>query len=257
MLPNSFMSLFLIGLLIFGIQKVMLSQPLHRKAMFSAGFRGPWVLVIFLVCKLCLAMLFAFLFLLIGEEGTKSLPSGWFPIMIVVSAMAGFYTPQFWLSWNMNKRRERLAEGFTEALDLLAVCVEAGLGLDLAISRVGKEIRTKNKELGDEIQLVSLEIRAGFTREQALRNLSDRTDLEEIRNLIAIIIQTERFGTSHSQAIRGYSDSIRLTRSQKVERLAVKLPVKLLIAAIVFIIPSMLIAFIGPGTILLMRHLLP
>lgn len=233
-----------------------------KKTLVTAGYRGPRTPVIFLGSKLFLGILFGALFFLFGDEAIKAMSAkgvsvNVFSMLMVGTALAGFYTPQLWLGMAMSGRKERLLDGFPDALDLMVVCVEAGLGLDQAISRVGEEISIGHKDLGDEFQLVSLELRAGFSREQALRNLSDRTDLDEIRSLIALLIQTDRFGTSVGQALRVHSDSMRMNRRIRAEEMASKLPVKLMLPLIVFIFPSLMVVIIGPGAIKLIRNFLP
>ena len=228
-----------------------------RRTLVTAGYRGARTSVIFLGSKIFMGILFGALFFMFGDQVTKGKPAHVFPMAMVATAVGGFYAPQLWLSMAVSRRKERLLNGFPDALDLMVVCVEAGLGLDQAISRVGEEIKIGHKDLGDEFQLVSLELRAGFSREQALRNLSDRTDLDEIRSLIALLIQTDRFGTSVGQALRVHSDSMRMNRKIRAEELASKLPVKLMLPLIVFIFPSLMVVIIGPGIIKLVRNFVP
>ncbi|RMH09609.1 MAG: type II secretion system F family protein [Nitrospirae bacterium] len=228
-----------------------------RRALITAGYRGAQAPIIFLGTKLFLALCMVGLFFVFGAEYLRTLPANWIPLTGLACALAGFYAPQFWLSWAITHRKEKLIKGFPDALDLMVVCVEAGLGLDQAIARVGEEIKLGHPELAEEFQLVSLELRAGFTREQALRNLGERTELEDIRSLIALLIQTDRFGTSIAQALRVHSDSMRLNRRLKAEELAAKLPVKLMFPLILFIFPSLLIVIMGPGIIKLMRDIFP
>jgi len=181
----------------------------------------------------------------------------YFPIVLIGVMVMGYYGPQLWLSNTINKRKERLVNGFPDALDLMVVCVEAGLGLDQAISRVGHEVKQGHPDLGDEFILLNLELRAGLSREQGLRNLVNRTDLDDIRSLVALLIQTDRFGTSIGQALRVHSDSMRLKRRLKAEERGAQLPVKLMIPLILFIFPALMVVIIGPGAISLMRNLLP
>ena len=228
-----------------------------RKTLVTAGYRGARTPLIFLGSKIFMGILFGALFFMFGDQVTKGKPAHVFSMAMVATAVGGFYLPQLWLSMAVSRRKERLLNGFPDALDLMVVCVEAGLGLDQAISRVGEEIKIGHKDLGDEFQLVSLELRAGFSREQALRNLSDRTDLDEIRSLIALLIQTDRFGTSVGQALRVHSDSMRMNRKIRAEELASKLPVKLMLPLIVFIFPSLMVVIIGPGAIKLIRNFIP
>ena len=126
-----------------------------------------------------------------------------------------------------------------------------------AIGRVGDEVKRTHPELGDELNLLAVELRTGVSRQDALRNLAHRTDLEEVRNLVALLVQTDRFGTSIGQALRVHADSMRTTRRLKAEELAAKLPVKLLIPLIFFIFPSMFIVLIGPACIKMVRVLFP
>lgn len=158
----------------------------------------------------------------------------------------GFYLPNIWLKIRIQKRKRRIFEGFPDALDLVVVCLEAGMGMDSAINRVGDEIRAIHKDLSDELKLLSLEIRAGMTRKDALRNFAARTDLEEVRNLVTLISQTDRFGTSAASALRVYSDNFRARRYQRGEEKATKLPVKMIIPMILFILPAMVVAILGP-----------
>jgi tight adherence protein C len=139
----------------------------------------------------------------------------------------------------------------------MVVCVEAGLGLDQAIARVGGEVERAHPELSDELNILSLELRTGISRQEALRNLSHRTDLEEVGNLVALLVQTDRFGTSIGQALRVHADSMRTTRRLRAEELAAKLPVKLLLPLIFFIFPSMFIVVLGPAIIKMVRVLFP
>jgi tight adherence protein C len=154
-------------------------------------------------------------------------------------------------------RQDALQRAIPDALDLMVVCVEAGLGLDQAIARVGQEVSHAHPALGDELNILSQELRTGVQRQVALRNLAHRTDLEEVRNLVALLVQTDRFGTSIGQALRVHADSMRTTRRLKAEELAAKLPVKLLFPLIFFIFPSMFIVTIGPACIRMVRMLIP
>jgi len=228
-----------------------------RRTLVTAGYRSPKASVIFWGSQIFLAVLCGLLFFIFGGDLFKQSSGNWFPLSIAGCAFAGFKLPQFWLSLAVSRRKEKIIDGFPDALDLMVVCVEAGLGLDPAISRVGEEIKIGHKELGDEFQIVSLELRAGFSRAQALRNLSDRTDIDEIRSLIALLIQTDRFGTSVGQALRVHSDSMRINRRLRAEELAAKLPVKLMLPLILFIFPALLVVIIGPGAIRLINDLLP
>jgi tight adherence protein C len=168
----------------------------------------------------------------------------------------GFYLPDIYLRRIIAKRREKLFEGLPDALDLLLVCVEAGMGLDAAFNRVAEEIKLSNKTLSDELKIMNLELMAGKARKDALRDLAIRTDLEDMNGLVTLLIQTDKFGTSLSQALRVYSDTFRTIRSQRAEEMAAKLPVKLILPLVLFIFPSLLVAILGPAFIRLYQVLI-
>lgn len=226
-----------------------------REKLVNAGYRQAKAPILFLGTRIFLAVLFGVGFLIFGTEATKGMSSPYaFPGILVLCMVVGFYGPQLWLSSAISKRKERLVDGFPDALDLMVVCVEAGLGLDQAMNRVGQEIMMGHKELGGEFSLLNLELRAGLSREQALRNLVLRTDLSDIRSLVALLIQTDRFGTSIGQALRVHSDSMRMTRRMKAEEKAAQLAVKLMIPLILFIFPALMVVIAGPGAIRLMNN---
>lgn len=228
-----------------------------KASLATAGYRNSRAIVIFLGTRIFLAILSGLAFLVFGSEVMQGKDPIYFPIALIGVMVTGFYGPQLWLSNTINKRKERLVNGFPDALDLMVVCVEAGLGLDQAISRVGHEVKQGHPDLGDEFILLNLELRAGLSREQGLRNLVNRTDLDDIRSLVALLIQTDRFGTSIGQALRVHSDSMRLKRRLKAEERGAQLPVKLMIPLILFIFPALMVVIIGPGAISLFRNLMP
>jgi len=228
-----------------------------RAKLATAGYRNPRGPVVFLGARIFLAVFFGLIFLIAGSEAMQGKDPMVFAMTLIGTMVAGFYGPQLWLQNAISTRKERLVLGFPDSLDLMVVCVEAGLGLDQAIARVGKEVKQGHPELGDEFTLLNLELRAGLSREQGLRNLVSRTDLEDIRSLVALLIQTDRFGTSIGQALRVHSNSMRLKRRLKAEEKGAQLPVKLMIPLILFIFPALMVVIIGPGAIQLMRTLMP
>jgi len=161
------------------------------------------------------------------------------------------------LKWRVDKRKEKILKGFPDALDLMVVCLEVGTSLDAAIYRVGEEMKLGNKVLSEEFKLLSLELRAGKQRRDALRNLALRTDSEDVSTLVSLLIQTDKFGTSVAQALRVHSDSMRTKRYQRAEEVATKLPVKLLFPLILFFFPSLFVILLGPAVIQIIRILLP
>ncbi|MDH5585645.1 MAG: type II secretion system F family protein [Nitrospirota bacterium] len=228
-----------------------------KASLASAGYRASRAVVVFFGARIFLAILFGVVFLVLGSDAMDGKDPMYFPIVLIGVMVVGFYLPQFWLSSAIEKRKERLVNGFPDALDLMVVCVEAGLGLDQAIARVGQEVKEGHPDLGEEFLLLNLELRAGLSREQGLRNLVNRTDLEDIRSLVALLIQTDRFGTSIGQALRVHSDSMRLKRRLKAEERGAQLPVKLMIPLILFIFPALIVVIIGPGAINIIRKLMP
>lgn len=177
-------------------------------------------------------------------------------IICISLALFGFYLPDILLSVKIARRREEIIKGLPDALDLLVVCVEAGLGLDAAFDRVANEISLSDKALSDELKLLNRELRAGKPRRDALRNLALRTDVEDLKSLVTMLVQTDRFGTSVAQALRVYSDSFRTKRYQRAEEIAARLPVKLVFPCILFIFPSMFVVILGPALIRISQTLL-
>lgn len=173
------------------------------------------------------------------------------PIQIVfvtlILAFLGFYIPDIWLHIKISKRKEEIIRGFPDALDLMVICAEAGMGLDAAINRVGDEMQLRHPRVSEEFRLLTLELRAGKMRREALKNFAMRTNAEDIESFVTLLIQTDKFGTSIAQALRVQADSMRTKRTQKVEEIAAKLPVKLLFPTILFIFPSMFLVLAGPA----------
>ena len=171
-------------------------------------------------------------------------------------SLGGLYLPEFWLQAKIASRKKKLFEGLPDALDLMVICVEAGMGLDASIHRVSQELRLTSPVLSDELKLLNLEIRAGKPRPEALRNLALRTDLEDINSLVTLLIQTDQFGTSVAQTLRVYADSFRTRRFQRAEEIAARLPVKLIFPCVLFIFPSLFIVILGPAVIQIYQALL-
>jgi len=154
-------------------------------------------------------------------------------------------------------RQHRIRLGLPDALDLTVICVEAGLALDQALMRVGQDLHHAHPDLADEFHLVNLEMRAGKPRAEALRNLVDRTGVDDIRSLVGTLIQTDRFGTSVAQALRVHSDSLRTERRQRAEEQAAKTTIKMVPPLVLFVLPSIIFVTIGPALIQLIRQLGP
>lgn len=178
-------------------------------------------------------------------------------IFLGLALFLGYILPDIWLVWRVHARQHKLRLALPDGLDLLVICVEAGLGLDQALMRVAQELRITHPELSDELQLVNLEMRVGKTRIDALRELARRTGLEDIKSLVAMLIQTERFGTSIAQSLRVHSDDLRTKRRQRAEEMAAKTTVKMVPALVFFIFPALMVVILGPALIAIMRELLP
>ncbi|HUP04386.1 MAG TPA: type II secretion system F family protein [Bryobacteraceae bacterium] len=176
---------------------------------------------------------------------------------IGISLASGWILPRFLLEKKVAKRQETLRLSLADALDLLVVAVEAGLGLDQAMQYVAKELQWSHPVLSEELSLVQLEMRAGKRRADALRNLAERTGEPELKKLVAILIQNDRFGTSMGDSLRNHSDFLRTKRRQDAEERAGKVGVKLVFPIFFFVLPSMLIVAVGPGVLQIFTQLLP
>ncbi|NDC07767.1 MAG: type II secretion system F family protein [Oxalobacteraceae bacterium] len=228
-----------------------------RIAFINAGWRQPSAPTIFFGIKTLLALSFPLIALTLSGEGL--LASGASRILFVLASTAavGYYLPNLVLHYKIADRQREIFQSFPDALDLLIICVEAGLGLDQAIAKVAAEIDIKSKVLAQELQLVLLELRSGFSRETALRHLALRTGLEEIDLLVAMMIQADRFGTSMGDSLRVHADNLRTKRRQRAEEAAAKIAVKLLMPLIFMIFPTLMLVLVGPAMIQIYRVLLP
>lgn len=220
-----------------------------RLKFLRAGIRRPNAVFVFYGCKTILVVLLPAFYLLLETQLHLRVPATWNMVFCLFFAFAGYYFPDFWLAMRVRERRERIMEGFPDALDLLVVCSEAGIGLDASIYRVAEELRFSNKDISDEFRLVNFEMRSGKSRQEALNNLSRRVDLDEVKSFIGLMNQTFQFGTSVSNALRVYSDTFRTNRRQKAEEVAAKLPTKLLFPCILFIFPALFVVILGPAMI--------
>ncbi len=228
-----------------------------RIRFMNAGYRGNEAPMIYFALKSLLTLALPGIFFLYAGVSHLEWKPNTFLLVLLMLAAFGYYLPNGVLARMIASRQRELFENFPDAMDLMTVCVEAGLGLDAAITRVGEEMRLKSEVLAEELHLVNLELRAGRTREQALRNLALRTGVEEIDALVAMLVQADRFGTSVADSLRVHAESLRSKRRLRAEEAAAKIPVKLLFPLIFFIFPSLLLVLLGPAFIGVYRVLLP
>ncbi len=206
----------------------------------AAGYRGAVYVNIYYTVKLLGPVVAALIvgFLIRGQNLFM-----WFMILGAV----GFLGPDFWLTNAVKQRRERIRLALPDALDLLIICMEAGLGMDQALIRIGEELRLAHKDLSDEFLFIRLEQRAGKPRIEAWRNMAARTNLEVVRSFVNMLVQTERFGTPLSKSLGFFADSLRTRRRQQAEEMAAKTTIKLVFPLVFFIFPSMFIVLLVPA----------
>lgn len=218
--------------------------------MIRAGFRRPETIQAINGMRLLLPLAFLAIAFFSGIYR-------WNPFFILMfAALLGYMLPEFWLVGRVRARQHRLRLAVPDGLDLLVICVEAGLGLDHALLRVAEELQVAHREFCEELQLVTAEMRLGKTRVDALRELARRTGLDDIKALVAMLVQTERFGTSIAQSLRVHSDDLRLKRRQRAEELAAKISVKMVPVLVFFIFPALMIVILGPAFITIWRQIL-
>ena len=223
--------------------------------LIRAGFRSENALPVFYGVRIVIAaMVLILCIVIVGKmEPNPVMKMG----LMFSGAGAGWILPRFFLQKRVAKRQEVLRLSLPDALDLLVVSVEAGLGLDMAIQHVARELHTSHPELSEEMSLVTLEMRAGKRRAEALRNFAERTGEAEFRKLVAILIQNDRFGTSMGESLRTHSDFLRVRRRQEAEERAGKVGVKLVFPIFFFILPSMMVVAAGPGLLQVFKYLFP
>jgi len=176
-------------------------------------------------------------------------------ILFFILVALGYFLPSLILNHLVSTRKRKIKESLPDALDLLVVCVEAGQGLNAALKRVSDDLKLGNPVLARELGMVNLEISAGLEREVALRNLAERTGVEDVASLTSMLIQADRFGTSLAQSLKVQSETLRTTRRQRLEELAAKTPVKLVFPLLLFIFPALMVVIIGPAAIRIMENI--
>jgi tight adherence protein C len=218
-----------------------------RQRLTRAGYRNESAAKVFYGCQVVLPILLSALALVTGL-GSLS------PFLVYLMALGGGYlAPSFWLDRMIKKRQKKINRGLPDVLDLLVICMEAGLSLDQATARTAQELSTSLPELCDELNIVVLEQHAGRARSDAWKNLAERTGVESVRNLVSMLVQTEQFGTSVAKMLRVHSDSLRTQRVQMIEELASKTSVKLVFPLVLFIFPALFLVTLGPAAIVMVE----
>lgn len=225
------------------------------RRLMRAGLRGPNALKMLYGIKVLLAVVLPAAALMATAKSEFD-PSN--KILLLAAAVAiGFFGPNEYVRRRARRRQKRILRGLPNALDLMVVCVESGLGLDQAVVQVAKELQAAYAEIGEEFSLMNLEMKAGKRRADALRNLADRTGVEEVKKLVAVLVQADRFGTSVAQSLRGHSEFMRVQTRQQAEEKAAKLGVKLVFPIFFCILPSLFVVTVGPVIVRIVRELIP
>jgi len=230
------------------LRKLFAPEPdpkLVRRLML-AGFRRQAHADIFLGSRLAVPATLGILVALFASSNVI--------LFFFIAVGIGFFLPDFWLTWATNRRRDKIRLSLPDGLDFLAICLEAGLGLDQAIIRLAQELKISHPELSEELLQLNFEQRAGVPRIAAWQSLSDRVDLESVRSFVGMLIQTDRFGTPISKSLGAFSDGLRLQRRQKAEELAAKTTIKMLFPLALFIAPAMGVVLLGPPALSLVKH---
>jgi tight adherence protein C len=216
-----------------------------KQRLIRAGLRKESTVKIFYGCKVIVPLVLCTLALVSGLASLS-------PFFVYSSALAlGYIGPDFWLGRQIKKRQSKIRKGLPDVLDLLVICIEAGLGLDQATVRSSEELTHAQPELCDELRVVVLEQRAGRPRQDTWKHLAERTDVDAIRNLVTMMIQAEQFGTSIGKTLRTHSDTLRTQRIQQVEEQAAKTTIKLIFPLVFFIFPSLFLVVLGPAVLIM------
>nr|WP_227746825.1 type II secretion system F family protein [Paraburkholderia franconis] len=231
-------------------------SPLRTRFM-HAGWRNASAPALYFAAKTVLVVGLPLLCLVVSAPYVATDAGHKVALLLLVLAVVGYYLPNVVLARRIQSRQQSIFEDFPDALDLLTVCIEAGLGLDAALMKVADEMHIKSRILSDELQLLLLELRAGQSKETALKNLAMRTGVEDLDVLVAMLIQAERFGTSVGDSLRVHSENLRLKRRLRAEEAAGKIAVKLLFPLMFCIFPTLMMVLLGPAFIQVVRVLLP
>jgi tight adherence protein C len=226
-----------------------------QRRLIRAGYRGENALKILYGAKLAFVVILPVL-MFAAVAGSSADQTN--KIVAILAAVAmGFFGPNEWVKIKGQRRQKQIQRGLSNALDLMVVCVESGLGLDQAILQVAKELEHAHPEITEEFALVNLELKAGKRRIEALRNLAERTGVADLKKLVAVLIQADRFGTGVAQSLRGHADYMRVQARQIAEEKAAKLGVKLIFPIFFCILPTLFVVTVGPVAVKIVRELIP
>jgi tight adherence protein C len=226
-----------------------------QRRLIRAGLRSPGALKSFYGVKVALGVLLPLVATLALAAADLSAERK--ALLVAMCLAAGFLGPNEFVRMRARRRQKAMRRGLPNALDLLVVCVESGLGLDQAIMQVAKDLERAHPEISQEFSLANLELRAGKRRVEALRNMADRSGVEDLRKLVAVLIQADRFGTGIAQSLRTHSEYMRTQSRQRAEEKAAKLGVKLIFPIFFCILPSLFVVTVGPVIVRIIRELLP
>lgn len=224
-------------------------QSRYQKMIVTAGFRRDHVWI-FLGFKLLLAVCLPLIFILLYAAPKGIIYSYNSLIIVAILAIIGFLIPTYWLRLRISNRKREIFCTLPDVLDLMTVCVEAGLSMDAALVRVSEDPQFANNPLGKELRIVCNEIRAGIARADALKRMAERTDVDDLRSFVTMLIQTDKFGTSLSQALRVHADTLRIIRTQRAMEEAAKTAVKMIFPLVFLIFPALIIIILGPAFII-------
>jgi len=219
-----------------------------ERMLAGAGYYGAWPATLYALAQIIIPM--TIIAVVVSRFGTGSTPL----IFGGLAAALGYYAPDLWLAQAIEKRKKEISNGLPDAIDLLIVCIESGSGIDQALGRVAEELMIAYPALAREMDMIATETRAGKPRLEAFRNFAYRTKVEDVRSLVAMLIQTDRFGTSIGQALRTHSETSRTKRRQRAEEKAAKLGVKLLFPLVFCLFPAFYLVVIGPSIIRIFRE---
>jgi tight adherence protein C len=219
-----------------------------QRMMASAGYHGPWPAIVFAVVQLALPIVTFLTIVSLYGGGTSMVFAG-------LAALVAYYIPNLWLGRQIEARRNEIRNGLPDAIDLMIVCIEAGSGLDQALARVAEELGIAYPALTKELDMISAEMRAGKPRMEAFKNFAERTKVDDVRSLVAMMVQTDRFGTSLGQALRTHAETSRTKRRQRAEEKAAKLGIKLLFPLVFCLFPAFYLVVLGPSLLRIFRQL--